>query len=81
MSKLKFNFQSLDLYNRLNPRSKMTRNSKNNTFEDETTAAGAGATTSSISGSGSGSKSTKSCTTTPILNRVKNYYLYSFEIN
>jgi len=59
----------------------MTRNSKNNTFEDETTAAGAGATTSSISGSGSGSKSTKSCTTTPILNRVKNYYLYSFEIN
>jgi hypothetical protein len=79
MSKLKFNFQSLDLYNRLNPRSKMTRNSKNNTFEDETT--GAGATTSSISGSSSSSKSTKSCTTTPILNRVKNYYLYSFEIN
>jgi hypothetical protein len=71
MSKLKFNFQSLDLYNRLNPRSKITRN-KNNTFEDETTTAGAGATASSISGSSS-SKSTKSCTTTPILNRVKNY--------
>lgn len=72
MSKLKFNFQSLDLYNRLNPRSKITRN-KNNTFEDETTA-GAGAT--ALSSGSSSSKSTKSCTTTPILNRVKNYYLF-----